>query len=84
MIALNEPDKPIVSELRKILLEEYRKNNDCRSLIFVRTRELAVAVKNFINADDQLRFLNANHLTGANCKKELGGEPFFSNLMYIT
>jgi len=74
MIANNDPDKPIVVKLREILLHEYKENTDCRSLIFVRTRDLAVSVKNFINKDAKLKFLNANYLTGANSKKEEGGE----------
>uniref|UniRef100_A0A915KLL1 Uncharacterized protein n=1 Tax=Romanomermis culicivorax TaxID=13658 RepID=A0A915KLL1_ROMCU len=69
-----EDRKQIVNQLKLLLLKEYEAKPDSRTLIFVRTRELALAVEKFINEDCSLSFLNAGHLTGVNARKDSGGQ----------
>lgn len=68
-----EIENLIVNELKAILLREYTAKEDSRTLIFVRTRELAKAVEQYLNWDEDLKFLNAGRLTGVNARKTEGG-----------
>lgn len=78
MIAENaEIINPIVNELKRILLREYNEKNDSRTLIFVRTRELAKAVERYLNFEESLKFLKAGRLTGVNASKDAGGRLRF-------
>ncbi|KAJ8269635.1 hypothetical protein COCON_G00122420 [Conger conger] len=55
---------PKLEQLKYILDEEYRNNDQTRTVLFVRTRALAEAMKNWIEETDTLKFLKPGVLIG--------------------
>ncbi|KAJ8382996.1 hypothetical protein SKAU_G00037740 [Synaphobranchus kaupii] len=55
---------PKLEQLKYILDEEYRNNEETRTIMFVRTRALADALKNWIEETDTLKFLKPGVLIG--------------------
>ncbi|KAM4052861.1 antiviral innate immune response receptor RIG-I [Anomaloglossus baeobatrachus] len=59
-------ENPKLEELQFILIESYQENPDTRTLLFVNTRALVVALKNWINETPGLKFLNPEMIIGRN------------------
>ncbi|XP_066515219.1 antiviral innate immune response receptor RIG-I-like [Hoplias malabaricus] len=57
-------ENPKLRDLKFILEEEYRNNDQTRTVLFVRTRALADALKKWIDETDTLKFLNPVVLIG--------------------
>lgn len=62
-----------LEELRFILQEQYRQNDQTRTVLFVRTRALADAMKRWIEETDSLKFLNPLVLIGRGNRSQLTG-----------
>uniref|UniRef100_W5L9E5 Activating signal cointegrator 1 complex subunit 3 n=1 Tax=Astyanax mexicanus TaxID=7994 RepID=W5L9E5_ASTMX len=63
-LATEGQENPKLQELKFILEEEYRNNDQTRTVLFVRTRALADALKKWIDDTDSLKFLNPGVLIG--------------------
>ncbi|XP_072552312.1 antiviral innate immune response receptor RIG-I [Salminus brasiliensis] len=63
-LATRGQENPKLQELKFILEEEYRNNDQTRTVLFVRTRALADALKKWIDETDSLNFLNPGVLIG--------------------
>ncbi|XP_022517872.2 probable ATP-dependent RNA helicase DDX58 [Astyanax mexicanus] len=63
-LATEGQENPKLQELKFILEEEYRNNDQTRTVLFVRTRALADALKKWIDETDSLKFLNPGVLIG--------------------
>lgn len=63
-LANNGQQNPKLEELKFILEEEYHNNPQTRTVLFVRTRALADAMKKWIEDTDSLSFLNPGVLIG--------------------
>ncbi|KAG7323493.1 hypothetical protein KOW79_013195 [Hemibagrus wyckioides] len=64
---------PKLQELKFILDEEYRNNEQTRTVLFVRTRALTDALKKWIEETDSLKFLKPGVLIGRGRKSQLTG-----------
>ncbi|KAI4896413.1 hypothetical protein NFI96_031512 [Prochilodus magdalenae] len=63
-LATEGQENPKLQELKFILDEEYRNNDQTRTVLFVRTRALADALKKWIDETDCLKFLKPGVLIG--------------------
>uniref|UniRef100_A0A3B4C3T9 RNA helicase n=1 Tax=Pygocentrus nattereri TaxID=42514 RepID=A0A3B4C3T9_PYGNA len=63
-LATEGQENPKLQELKFILEEEYRNNDQTRTVLFVRTRALADALKKWIDETDSLKFLKPGVLIG--------------------
>ncbi|XP_045067830.1 probable ATP-dependent RNA helicase DDX58 [Coregonus clupeaformis] len=59
-----QQENPKLDELQYILEEQYRQNDETKSVLFVRTRALADALKSWIEESDTLKFLKPGVLIG--------------------
>ncbi|KAK3519264.1 hypothetical protein QTP70_023125 [Hemibagrus guttatus] len=72
-LAAKGEQNPKLQELKFILDEEYRNNEQTRTVLFVRTRALADALKKWIDETDTLMFLKPGVLIGRGRKSQLAG-----------
>ncbi|XP_036447793.1 probable ATP-dependent RNA helicase DDX58 [Colossoma macropomum] len=63
-LATEGQENPKLQELKFILEEEYRNNDQTRTVLFVRTRALADALKKWIDESESLKFLKPGVLIG--------------------
>uniref|UniRef100_A0A6Q2YSF0 RNA helicase n=1 Tax=Esox lucius TaxID=8010 RepID=A0A6Q2YSF0_ESOLU len=59
-----QKENPKLAELQFILEEQYRHNEETKSVLFVRTRALADALRKWIEESDSLKFLKPGVLIG--------------------
>uniref|UniRef100_A0A673W7N4 RNA helicase n=1 Tax=Salmo trutta TaxID=8032 RepID=A0A673W7N4_SALTR len=59
-----QKENPKLDMLQYILEEQYRQNDETKSVLFVRTRALADALKSWIEESDSLKFLKPGVLIG--------------------
>ncbi|MBN3306152.1 DDX58 helicase, partial [Amia calva] len=71
-------ENPKLKTLKYILEEEYRNNNQTRTVLFVRTRALADAMKNWIEESESLKFLKPGVLIGRGKRSHQTGMTFTS------
>ena len=64
---------PKLEKLKQVILENYSKNQDARIIVFVKTRELTVALENWMEETPELKELKAKKLTGSNAPAVKGG-----------
>ncbi|XP_075681774.1 antiviral innate immune response receptor RIG-I isoform X2 [Rhinoderma darwinii] len=62
----NDNENPKLDDLQFILCESYQENPETRTLLFVNTRALVVALKKWIHETPELSFLNPEILIGRN------------------
>ncbi|XP_062871422.1 probable ATP-dependent RNA helicase DDX58 [Trichomycterus rosablanca] len=72
-LATEGNENPKLQELKFILDEEYRNNKQTRTVLFVRTRALADAMKKWIEETDSLKFLKPGVLIGRGRRSQLMG-----------
>ncbi|KAI5096188.1 putative ATP-dependent RNA helicase DDX58, partial [Silurus meridionalis] len=72
-LAAEGEQNPKLQELKFILDEEYSNNQQTRTVLFVRTRALADALKKWIEETDSLKFLKPGVLIGRGRKSQLSG-----------
>ncbi|XP_060793792.1 probable ATP-dependent RNA helicase DDX58 isoform X2 [Neoarius graeffei] len=72
-LATEGQQNPKLQELKFILDEEYSNNDQTRTVLFVRTRALADALKKWIEETDSLRFLKPGVLIGKGRRSQLTG-----------
>uniref|UniRef100_A0A4W4GQC3 RNA helicase n=1 Tax=Electrophorus electricus TaxID=8005 RepID=A0A4W4GQC3_ELEEL len=72
-LATEGQENPKLQELKFILDEEYHNNDQTRTVLFVRTRALTDALKNWIEETDSLNFLKPGILIGRGRKSHLTG-----------
>lgn len=68
---------PLVESLTEILTKEFRDKPDARVLVFVRTRDLTMALEEFMNKDPRLKDFNAARCTGVQAAKDKGDNCFY-------
>lgn len=66
-----QTENPKLENLEFILLEKYREDPDTRTVLFVRTRALADALKRWIEESDTLKFLKPGVLIGRGRRSQL-------------
>ncbi|TRY64497.1 hypothetical protein DNTS_009409 [Danionella cerebrum] len=71
ILASEGQESPKLEELRFILEEEYHNNVNTRTVMFVRTRALAEAMKKWIDETESLKFLNPGVLIGKGRKSNV-------------
>lgn len=72
----SQPDEDkLINELKRVLNEEYEKNANSRTLVFVRTCEIARLLEDYLRKDSDLKHINAGRLTGVNTRRVDGGIP---------
>ncbi|XP_052450085.1 antiviral innate immune response receptor RIG-I [Carassius gibelio] len=71
-LATEGEQNPKLDELRYILEEEYQNNDQTRTVMFVKTRALADAMKKWIDETDSLKFLKPGVLIGKGRKSNSG------------
>jgi len=64
--------------LKKKILQFYQGKEDSRGIIFVKTREMTVALVNWINETAELKALNPHNLVGTNAPAQKAGLHFIS------
>ncbi|XP_052100653.1 antiviral innate immune response receptor RIG-I-like isoform X2 [Mytilus californianus] len=64
---------PKLETLRKMIGKTYKENMDSRGIIFVKTRDLVIAIQNWMKETDGLRALNPVKFVGAQASGEKGG-----------
>ncbi|MCI4387845.1 hypothetical protein PGIGA_G00079020 [Pangasianodon gigas] len=72
-LAAEGEQNPKLQDLKFILDEEYSNNEQTRTVLFVRTRALADALKKWIEETDSLKFLKPGVLIGRGRKSQLTG-----------
>uniref|UniRef100_A0A673GSD3 RNA helicase n=1 Tax=Sinocyclocheilus rhinocerous TaxID=307959 RepID=A0A673GSD3_9TELE len=72
-LATEGDQNPKLDELRFILEEEYHNNDQTRTVMFVKTRALADAMKKWIDETDSLKFLKPGVLIGKGRKSNFTG-----------
>ncbi|XP_051518329.1 antiviral innate immune response receptor RIG-I-like [Myxocyprinus asiaticus] len=72
LLANEGQQNPKLEELKFILGEEYHNNEQTRTVLFVRTRALADAMKKWIEDTDSLKFLKPGVLIGKGRKSNSG------------
>lgn len=70
-LATEGQQNPKLEELKFILEEEYHNNDQTRTVLFVRTRALADAMKKWIDDTDSLKFLKPGVLIGKGRKSNV-------------
>ncbi|RXN08417.1 putative ATP-dependent RNA helicase DDX58 [Labeo rohita] len=78
-LATEGEQNPKLDELRFILEEEYQNNEQTRTVMFVKTRALADAMKKWIDETDSLKFLKPGVLIGKRRKSNLTGSGMTLN-----
>lgn len=72
----------LIEKLKSVLISEYKKNFDSRTIIFVKTRELTVALENYMKEDEDLKQLHPCRLVSINVSSQSAGNLcsyFYSN-----
>ncbi|KAK9954750.1 hypothetical protein ABG768_016796 [Culter alburnus] len=72
-LATEGQQNPKLEELKFILEEEYHNNEETRTVLFVKTRALADAMKKWIDDTDSLKFLKPGVLIGKGRKSNFTG-----------
>ena len=62
---------PKLLQLKRSILKAYEKNSDMRCILFCKTREMTLALSNWIN--DEIKILKAHYLTGAHTGSDNSG-----------
>lgn len=65
---------PKLGVVKEVVLTAAKRTPDLRCIIFVRTREMTVALAKWMNEDQQLKPLGANRLAGKGPSAEKAGE----------
>ncbi|XP_059397279.1 probable ATP-dependent RNA helicase DDX58 [Carassius carassius] len=78
-LATEGEQNPKLDELKFILEEEYHNNNQTRTVMFVKTRALADAMKKWIDETDSLKFLKPGVLIGKGRKSNFTGSGMTPN-----
>nr|WBR62860.1 RIG-I like receptor 1 [Azumapecten farreri] len=68
-----EQFNPKLEKLKEMLVEAYRKKEDSRGIIFVKTRDLVKAIESWMKDDRDLKRLNPVKFVGAQASIEKGG-----------
>ena len=64
---------PKLDTLRNLIAKTYKENMDSRGIIFVKTRDLVIAIQNWMKETDGLKALNPVKFVGAQASGEKGG-----------
>lgn len=67
---------PKLEYLKRKILEFYRSSKDSRGIVFVKTREMTVALVSWMNETDELKELNPHNLVGTNAPSQKSGKEF--------
>uniref|UniRef100_A0A8C1XKY8 Activating signal cointegrator 1 complex subunit 3 n=1 Tax=Cyprinus carpio TaxID=7962 RepID=A0A8C1XKY8_CYPCA len=78
-LATEGEQNPKLDELKFILEEEYHNNDQTRTVMFVKTRALADAMKKWIDETDSLKFLKPGVLIGKGRKSNFTGSGMTPN-----
>ncbi|XP_063433392.1 antiviral innate immune response receptor RIG-I-like isoform X1 [Mytilus trossulus] len=64
---------PKLDTLRILIAKTYKENMDSRGIVFVKTRDLVIAIQNWMKETDGLKALNPVKFVGAQASGEKGG-----------
>ncbi|XP_071167740.1 ATP-dependent RNA helicase DHX58-like isoform X2 [Mytilus edulis] len=64
---------PKLDTLRNLIAKTYKENMDSRGIVFVKTRDLVIAIQNWMKETDGLKALNPVKFVGAQASGEKGG-----------
>ena len=66
-------ENPKLNYLKKIILKYFGENEDSRGIVFVKTREMTVALMNWMTETEELKDLNPHNLVGSNAPSQKAG-----------
>jgi len=66
-------ENPKLNYLKKIIIKYFRENPDSRGIVFVKTREMTVALMNWMQETDGLKELNPHNVVGSNAPSQKAG-----------
>ncbi|XP_061172835.1 antiviral innate immune response receptor RIG-I-like [Saccostrea echinata] len=66
-------ENPLLLKLKDIIIDTYQTEPNMRGIIFVRTRELADILVQWMSSIEELKHIKAKTCTGANAKRSEGG-----------
>jgi len=66
-------ENPKLNELKENILKHFRENKDSCGIVFAKTREMTVALMNWMNETDELKELNPHNLVGSNAPSQKSG-----------
>ena len=69
-------ENPKLNYLKDLILEFYNKAPDSRCIIFCKTREMTLALMNWMKETDGLKELNPHNLVGTNAPANQAGKKF--------
>jgi len=64
---------PKLENLKQLIIESFRENIDSCGIVFVMTREMTVALTNWMKDTDGLKELNPHNLVGTNAPSQKAG-----------
>ncbi|ESO08894.1 hypothetical protein HELRODRAFT_74403 [Helobdella robusta] len=67
-------DNPKLELIKSKLIKQYKQNEDSRCIMFCKTRDMTVALKNWMNETEELKSLNATNLVGTNAPAYKAGQ----------
>jgi len=66
-------ENPKLNYLKKIIVKYFQKNKDSCGIVFVKTREMTVALMNWMKETDELKELKPHNLVGSNAPSQKAG-----------
>ncbi|XP_053394123.1 ATP-dependent RNA helicase DHX58-like isoform X2 [Mercenaria mercenaria] len=73
----DEPENPKLLEMQKLLVKDLGNNQDARGIVFVKSRELARALINWMHEAESMKTLNAREFVGQVASAAQGGMTKF-------
>ena len=68
-------NNPKLTKLKEMMLKKM--DEDSRTIVFCKTRELTAALEKWMNDDRELKLMRPHRLTGANAIAGRGGREFY-------
>jgi len=72
-------ENPKLNELKASILKHFRENGESCGIVFAKTREMTVALMNWMNETDELKQLNPHNLVGSNAPSQKAGISVLSD-----
>jgi len=66
-------ENPKLAYLKNVILGYFRENKDSCGIVFVKTREMTVALMNWMQETPELNRLNPHNLVGSNAPSQRAG-----------
>jgi len=66
-------ENPKLNFLKNVILSYFEENEESRGIVFVKTREMTVALMNWMQETPELNALNPHNLVGSNAPSQKAG-----------